>query len=413
MSQVFKILVSAGDPSGDLLLSKIISCLKVIAKKDNLELEFSGLCGEKSQAEGAKTLAEPKEVAVVGLTEVIRNLPRLFGILKKLGDQSHDSRLLISVDFPDFNFRLAEIVKKSKIPVCHIIAPQVWAWRSQRLSQIPKVVDALYPALAFEEELFRSVGTYARYFGHPLRDLLEPKNRRETRDFFKINESQKLWVWMPGSRKNEIREHYGLFLNAWEEIERQAPRYAYRLEKLEALKIGVALAPGWTEEGLDTFLKSSQLKIKKRLIQNGKLFFTSHSHKLLQAGDWGWVASGTATLEAGFYQLPHILVYKLSRFSAFLIKNMSEYFKNPEARVGLPNILLEKSVIPELLQADLSPKRLATETLEIFENESLFSQMKKDLRYLPARMGEPGVSERIAQDIYTKFVRVAAGAARS
>ncbi len=400
-----RILVSAGDASGDLILSKLIESLQLIAKEKGMELQFEGLCGPKAEACGAQPVATPKEVAVVGLWEVVRNLPQLFRVLGRLAARLSGCKLLLTVDFPDFNFRLADMAKKMNIPVAHVIAPQVWAWRSGRIREIPKKINALYPALPFEEELFKSAGLYTRYMGHPLRDVLEPRNRREARERLGIRAGEKLWVLLPGSRRAEIHRHFPLFIEALKSMAIHGTRFYDFESRLRAMKFGVGLAPGWTENEVLDFLNADQKDLVRSLMKEGKLIFAGHSHDLMMAGDFGWVASGTASLEAAFYQLPHILVYRLTSLSAFLIKRMSSYLRSPDARVGLPNILLGKGVIPELLQSDLTPKRLANETLELLYNESELARIRKDLRYLPLKMGEPGVTQRIAQDIFDRFLK--------
>ena len=399
------IVVSAGDPSGDLLLSKVLENLTQIAEAHSVTLKFKGMAGPHSKKSGLESVANPKDVAVVGLLEVVKKLPSLFRILALLGKQLSGADLVISVDFPDFNFRLAEIAKKLGIPVAHIIAPQVWAWRSSRVTQLPGLLSSLYPALPFEEELFSRAGLYSRYFGHPLRDVLSPKNRREARELFSAQPETKLWALLPGSRRNEIKQHYPLYIEALAEVYKLSEKYFRFPQKLKQTRAIVGLAPGWNEAELDKFLNSKQAQLKNKFKESGFLTFTEHTHKLMMAADWGWVASGTATLESAYYGMPHILVYKLSRISAFLIKSLSNYFSKKDSFVGLPNILLEKAVIPELLQRDLTPRRLALESIEILENEAALSQIKKDLRYLPAKMGESGVSVRIAEDIFMRHLK--------
>jgi lipid-A-disaccharide synthase len=119
------------------------------------------------------------------------------------------------------------------------------------------------------------------------------------------------------------------------------------------------------------------------------------------AADFGWIASGTATLEAAYFQLPHILIYRLSWMSALMIRNMTSYFQNPDGMAGLPNLLLGRRVIPELLQDDLEPKRLVVETLELLTNASKLDEIRKSLRFVPKRMGEPGCSTRISDDLWS------------
>lgn len=402
--KLYRVLVSAGDPSGDLILAKVIESLKKQAPSRGLSLEFVGLAGPASIAEGVRSVAESKDVAVVGIVEVLKNLPRLFAVLGVLSQEARKCQSVLTVDFPDFNLKLASLVKKFHKPVDHIIAPQVWAWRKNRVFQIVKLFRSLFPALGFEEGLFAPHGLKTFYRGHPLRDILPPRNRRLARETFGLSLDAPTLVWMPGSRKNEIQKHLPIFLKTWKLIECNGDRLVGEFKGIDRWKILLPLAPGWAEKeffeaaGLDSemrvYIEKLQAKGSLILAPAGK------SRECLMAGDFGWIASGTATLEAAFYQLPHILVYKLSGLSALLIRALSDYF-HPVRRgfVGLPNILLERGVIPELLQSDLNPQRLCLESLELLGNTPELVNMRKSLRYIPKRMGDPGVCDRIASDL--------------
>ncbi len=386
-----KILVSAGDPSGDQLLSKII---KNINLKAPGEYEFWGLAGPLSQHEGVRLLVNAKDVAVVGLVEVLRNFKKIFGALNTLSTSLSDSQSLICVDFPDFNFKLAQVAKKQGKPVDYIVAPQVWAWREGRIHTMKKWLRRLYPALPFEEGIFREQGVDARFMGHPLRDSLPPRNRRGAREILKINENEKILALFPGSRKGEIRSNLPLMIDAWEQLKKYQEKWGLRQSWAGLL----TLAPSWTLEELNQQLSSKyQRKMAELLKTDWKLSFQNHAS--LMASDFGWITSGTASLEAAYYQLPHILMYKLNFLSVKILKSLSNYFSDPNAFAGLPNILLQKRVIPELLQADLNPRRLAGETLDLLQDPHRLDVMKKHLRWIPKKLGESGVSERIADDL--------------
>ncbi|MEI7440965.1 MAG: lipid-A-disaccharide synthase [bacterium] len=386
-----KILVSAGDPSGDQLLSKII---KNINLKAPGEYEFWGLAGPLSQHEGVRLLVNSKDVAVVGLVEVLRNFKKIFGALNTLSSSLSESQSLICVDFPDFNFKLAQVAKKQGKPVDYIVAPQVWAWREGRIHTMKKWLRRLYPALPFEEGIFREQGVDARFMGHPLRDSLPPRNRRGAREILKIKENEKILALFPGSRKGEIRSNLPLMIDAWEQLKKYQEKWGLRQSWTGLL----TLAPSWTLEELNLQLSSKyQRKVAELLKNDWKLSFQNHAS--LMASDFGWITSGTASLEAAYYQLPHVLMYKLNFFTVKILKALSNYFSDPNAFAGLPNILLEKRVIPELLQADLNPRRLAAETLDLLQDPHRLDVMKKHLRWIPKKLGESGVSERIADDL--------------
>ena len=389
-----RVLVSAGDVSGDLILSKVIAHLKELFPEG---IEFVGLCGPACQAQGVKPIGESKDVAVVGITEVVRNLPKIFRTLGLLSDQLDSVDSLLCVDFPDFNLKLAKMAHKKKKPVDYIVAPQVWAWRSERVHSMRPLLRRLYPALPFEEEIFREAGIDARFMGHPMRDLLPPRNRRGAREELGLTADDFVIAVLPGSRHSEIRSHASIMMEAWQKLLFYRKKRDLRLPR--RWRVLMPLAPGWSEEAFLNCLNSRSQEIFKQLKASGEWITIQDSRQAMMAADFGWICSGTATLEAAYYQLPHILVYKLKWLSAFLIRQLTGYFSDPRNAAGLPNILMGKKFIPEILQDDLSPNRLALETLEYLGNGSRIKDMKLNLRWIPKKLGEAGVSLRIAEDL--------------
>ena len=300
---------------------------------------------------------------------------------------------LLCVDFPDFNFKLAARAKKMGKPVDYLVAPQIWAWRHGRISQLKNFVRRLYPILPFEEGFFREAGIDAHYFGHPIRDVLPPKARKSAREDLKIHSDDFLFALLPGSRRSELAKHLPIFVEAWHELRIELSRR----RDSRIVRVVLPLAPGLTLEDLKATLTLSQQRKFQTWIDYREWVIDDDSWKTLQAADFGWIASGTASLEAAYYQIPHILVYKLNRLSALLIQRGS-HFSTGLGLAGLPNILLEKSVIPELLQSNLDPKRLRSETVELLYDQGRLQALKRELRWLPKKMGASGVLERIAED---------------
>lgn len=392
-----RILVSAGDSSGDLILSKVIEALR--REAGDQKLEFVGLCGPACVAQGVKALASSKDVAVVGIFEVLKKLKTIFGALDLLRDELSRVDSLICVDFPDFNLKLAGMAQKKNIPVDYIVAPQVWAWRSNRLPKMRRLIRRLYPALPFEENVFREAGLEARYLGHPIRDLLPPRARRPAREKLGVGPDDFIFCLMPGSRKSEIQRTMPILVEAWKSL--QAIRAARTLPAYPSRwRAAVPVAPGWSAEQLIEALAPKEQQQVRDYVASGEWIFHGDSHEVQMAADFGWITSGTATLEAAYYQLPHILFYRLSGLTAFLIQSLSSYFTHNKGMAGLPNILLGRPVIPELLQKDLQPRRLATETFELLADRTQFNLLKKQLRFVPQRMGDAGATERIAQDLW-------------
>lgn len=392
MASSKRILVSAGDPSGDLILASLVRAMREGAP--NTSFEFVGLCGPASEAEGVKPLASAKDVAVVGISEVLRNIRKIFGTLDLLRAELPRVDSLLCLDFPDFNLRLAAMARNQKVPTDYIIAPQVWAWRHGRLPQISRCVRRMYPVLPFEEELFRNAGIDARFLGHPIRDMLPPRARREARKEFDLKPEDYCLAILPGSRSTEIRRHLPLFLDAWDELERFEKRRGFEPPRHALLP----MAPGWDELSIEALLSDKdRARLRHRITYGWR--FVRDSRRALMAADFGWIVSGTASLEAALYMLPHVLVYRLSRLSAFLIRASSQYFRPGEGFAGLPNILLGRETIPELLQDQLDPKRLALETFELRHDNTRLTELNRSLRYLPKKLGNPGAITRMAEDL--------------
>ncbi len=387
-----RILVSAGDPSGDLLLAKVIEHVQAKAPG---AYEFVGLCGPHCEAVGVRAIAHSHEVAVVGLFEVLKNLRRLFGVLDRLSHELDKVDAVLCVDFPDFNFRLARLAQKKRKPVDWIVAPQVWAWRAGRVDEMRRLLRRLYPVLPFEQSLFREAGIDARYMGHPLRDILPPRSRRTSRDACKLGPEEVGVAVLPGSRRSEIARTLPILVRSWDIFLKQMRR-RHDERRFRAV---LPLAPGLKREDLNATLNARDLERMQGWIHSGEWLLADDAWTVLQACDFGWVTSGTATLEAAYYQLPHVLVYKLNVLSAMLIKSMTSYFTADGGSAGLPNILLGKSVIPELLQGDLSPERLAAETVELLSDGIRMAAIRRDLKWIPKKLGEAGSTTRIADDL--------------
>jgi lipid-A-disaccharide synthase len=391
-----RILVSAGDPSGDLLLSKVVSELLEKAKSEGHELEFVGLAGDKCEAAGVKLLARSEQVAVVGLAEVLSRLGTIFGVLKKLTDELERVDSVICVDFPDFNFKLAEAARKKNKAVDYLVAPQMWAWRGERVEKMRRLIRRVYPVLPFEETFLRQAGVDARYLGHPLRDVLPPRARRSARDELGVKEDEFLIALLPGSRRSEMKRHLAILVRAWAHFQRESVRRHFP----QRFRVQLPLAKGFDIDSLRSLLRGRDLELFESFLASQQWRLNRDSWLTMQAADFAWIASGTATLEAAYYQLPHLLYYRLSWLSARMIDSLTPYFSSAGGRAGLPNILLEKDVIPELLQDDLTPERLSLETLELLGNPIKMTALKRNLRWIPKKLGEAHVSSRLAEDLW-------------
>jgi len=389
-------LVSAGETSGDRILARTVVAMKKQYKLQGIEVEFLGLCGPESKLAGVKQLIEMKTISVMGITEVFKFLPKIVQSLLLLKKHIPQVDKLILVDYKDFNFKLANMAYKHSKPVEFIVAPQVWAWRSSRLPKIKKLIKRLFVTLPFEQELFRDNGIDAHFLGHPIRDLLPVKNKLAAIESLQLNPKNLNIAILPGSRESEIKKILPILINSWQLLLQRSINNSINGKKFTGV---LSLAKGWDLERIKSLLNKSTLSKFEDLIKSKQWVVSDNSYSSMMACDFGWITSGTATLEAAYYGLPHVLVYKLNKLSEVVFKMVSNYTKREKNYIGLPNIILNEKVIPELLQSYLQPTHVVTETLDILSNTPRLWWIDKQLRWIPKKLGSPGVGERIGQMI--------------
>ena len=372
MPDSLKIAVSAGEPSGDSHAARLVSEILSI----DPGVKFFGMGGEKLEKEGVRVDIPMERVSVVGISEVISRIGDIYGAYRRfcrvIEDEKPDA--LVVVDFPDFNFKLLKSAKKKGIPVIYYITPQVSAWRKGRVRFLQKYVDLALAIFPFEEPFLTGNGVNAAYVGHPILDRrysLEPRH-----DFLErmgMRKGERLVALMPGSRDSEVRSHLPTLLACAEELNRT----------FSSLKFVVPKAPEvsrncWEIEPPDNC----------RLVEN-------RYFEVLAYSDIGAVASGTASLEAALFGLPSVVFYSLNPLTYFLGKKLVRL-----PHVSLPNIILERGAMTELIQADFTPDRLAGELTELLKAHDGKRRKAVEIkRELKAKLGESGASRRAAEKI--------------
>jgi lipid-A-disaccharide synthase len=332
-----KIAIVAGEASGDLLGGHLIRALK----EQRSDLTFIGIAGPKMMAEGAKSLFPIEKLSVRGYVEVITHLYGLLklrrSLLKQLLAEKPD--IFIGVDAPDFNFWLERKLKKHGIPTIHYVSPSIWAWRGGRMGKIKRAVSHMLALFPFEPALYEAAGVPVTFVGHPLADdiLLRP-NKTEARETLKIEKNKQVIAMLPGSRQSEVRQHAELFINTAKIISQDNANAQF-------------LVPLITRETREIF-EQALYKDMTQEIELNILF--GHAHDAMEAADVVLVASGTATLEAALLKRPMVITYRMPTLSWWILKRM-----NYLPYVGLPNILAGKFVVPELLQKEATPQKLA------------------------------------------------------
>jgi lipid-A-disaccharide synthase len=281
--------------------------------------------------------------------------------------------LLILLDYPEFNLHMAKIARSSGVPVLYYISPQVWAWRTGRVRKISKRVDQMAVILPFEESFYRKRGVSVKYVGHPLMDQRRPEDGGyQMKEGLDLTETFPVLGILPGSRKEEVQNLLPVMVRTAEILQGGYP----------SLGCLLPLAPTLTAEFVEPFLKETPVPI--RLIQKDTI-------GVLEACDVALVTSGTATLEAAIVGVPMVIVYRVSPISYWIGKRVVKV-----SHIGLVNLVAGEQVVPELVQKDATPDRLAREVVQILNDPETRSRMIGNLKTVTERLGKGGAAERTA-----------------
>lgn len=368
LSKKKRVMIIAGEASGDLHGSKLVRAMR----KRNKKLLFCGIGGRALGEAEVKVLLDASEIAVVGITEVFSKLPNILKGLraakKALITQHPD--LLILIDFPDFNLRLAVTAKKLGIPVLYYISPQIWAWRPGRVKKIKALVDHMVVILPFEEEFYRDHKIPVTFVGHPLLDNSFPKGKtapERRKDIPVIG-------FLPGSRDGEIARHLPIMINAARILNR----------KIDNVKFLISLAPEVKRKYVEDIIKKHKITVAFELVAEG-------SEKVFERSKFVVVASGTVTLEAAISGIPMVIIYKVSPISYWLGRSMIQV-----KHIGLVNLIAGRKIVPELLQKEASPGRIADTVFKMLSDSSDLERIRLELLSIRDFLGGPGAAERVA-----------------
>lgn len=364
-----KILIIAGEASGDLYGAHLVRALKGLLP----DAVFTGVGGSKMREAGVEILHSIDDLAIIGVFEVlprINVIKNLFSLLKrKIEADKFDAAIL--VNYPGFNLRFAKVLKSRRIPVIFYSSPQVWAWAGWRLRAIRKYIDKMMVFFKFEEEFYKKNRIEAEFVGHPLVDIVKPVKDGE----IKRNSLLKTVSLVPGSRRSEIES---LFLTMLE-----AARLMWHEDK--NIRFLVTKHP---EISPEIYLKKMERYNLPLELVDGRI------HDCLKASDLAIVVSGSVTLEAGILRVPMIITNRLSFLNAIIYLLLVRL-----DNIGLVNIIAGKRIVPELVQYDATPRKLAREALLILKNEQRYKRIKEDLSTVNKLLGPPGASDRAALSI--------------
>jgi len=371
-NQAKRIMLIAGEASGDLHGAKLVKEIK----QENPLCSFIGIGGTQLAAAGMEIIVNSDQLAVVGLSEVLAHLSVILGALKKVKQAMLQQRpeLVILIDFPDFNFRVAKAAKKLGIKVLYYISPQLWAWRSGRVKTIKRYVDHMAVVFPFEVSLYQNKHVPVTFVGHPLANSVKSSlSNFEARQTFKLSPNQPCVALIPGSRKAEIHRLLPVMLAAAKLLKRQHPDLQFILP----------IAPSIPETMLESYLSHLDFEIK---------VVKQRIYDVMQACNAAITASGTVTLEAALMELPIVVIYKVSWLSYQLAKLLINI-----PYISLTNIVAEQRVVPELIQAAANPKTIADEINKILQDENYTATIKTELTKIKNKLlsntGEQSVAK--------------------
>lgn len=371
-----EVMIVAGEASGDLHGANLVRAML----SQEPSLRFCGMGGQALREAGVELLCDAAKLAVVGLVEVLSHLGDILRARRALIERLRDHRpaLLILIDYPDFNLLLAKQAKKLGIPVFYYISPQIWAWRSSRVHAIKRLTDRVAVILPFEQAFYAQYGYQVDFVGHPLMDSVKPGlSPAAFRELHRIEPTRKLVGLLPGSRRKEVAALLPDFLAAAELLAKDQPQaYTFLIPQAPTICRALLEAHG---------LAAWRDRFDYRII-------TEDRYAMMAACDAAVAASGTVLLELAILGVPVVAAYRVSPHTYFLGRLLirSVHF------FSLVNLIGEREIIPELLQKEVTPERIAQQLQAMLEDAQTRASILAGLQEVKARLGAPGASERAA-----------------
>ncbi len=365
-------MIVAGEVSGDMRAAELVEALHAI----DPSLRFNGVGGDHMRKAGVEPFADITELAVIGFVEVAKHYGRIRKVFYQVLNEVDRTRpsAVILVDYPGFNLRLARKLKEKNIKVIYYVSPQVWAWKEKRVKTIKEVVDKMMVLFAFEQEFYKKHKMDVEYVGHPLID--EVKTTAKPQDALRaigLDPAKPAVGLLPGSRDKEISRHLPVMLKAAQLL----------YQKDSNRQFMILRAPTIPEEVIARMARSVKVPVK---------IVTQNSYNELGAMTACMVASGTATLETAILKRPMVIIYKTSWITYALAKIFIK-IKN----IGLVNIVAGKLIVPELIQNNATPQKIAAEMERLLSDPKETQRIQKELSKIHAWLGDPGASRRAAK----------------
>jgi lipid-A-disaccharide synthase len=382
------IFISTGEVSGDLQGALLVTALTQLSQKSGIDLTIVALGGSKMAAAGAQIIADTTGICAMGVWEAIVDLQPSFKVQKiaKKYLKTTPPDVVILIDYIGTNLQIGKYVRQelTNIPICYYIAPQEWVWSidDRNTNTIVKFTDEIFSIFPAEAQYFTEQGAKTKFVGHPLIDRVATLASREiARDKLGITEDEIAIALIPASRQQELKYLLPAILGAAQKIQAKLPN----------VRFWIPLSRAAFQTEIESAIRSYQIKAT---------LVTTNPDLVLCAADLAITKCGTVSLELALLNIPQVVIYRVSRVTAWLAKNVAKFsipFMSPV------NLVEMKSIVPELMQDEANPDRIAAESLELILNRQRRDRMLADYRQMRVALGDLGVCERVAQEIFAKF----------
>ena len=366
-----KVMICTGEASGDLHGASVAGALRDMMP----DIELFGMGGSHMRDTGVDIVYDIADIGVMGFVEILWNLPKFYRLRSYLSSIMDERRpdVLVLIDYGGFHMFMAAVAKKKNIPVVYYICPKAWVWGKWRAKSIAGWVEKVAAIFPFEADIYREAGASVSFVGHPLVDIVKPSMDREAAySYFNADPNRPILLLLPGSRYQEVESLLELMLDSARKV----------LEKVPACQFYMPVAPTIPLERIESVVKASGVPVT---------FTRNSTYNLMQIADCAIAASGTVTLEAALMGLPSVIVYRVQTATYWLIRIVANV-----SHVGLPNIVIGRRVLPELIQDEATSDNVSQAAISLVVNEAVRMQARKDLEEVKVKLGEPGAVRRVA-----------------